>query len=99
MINKILTAIFNLVISLVNFILVPIDSMISSAIPGFDEAFDMIGSFFEYLSTLLPWVISWLGVNQLIIEYLVLYLTFKLTMPLAVHTIKLAIKWYDKLKP
>lgn len=98
MINAILTGIFNLVIGLVNVILLPIETLISSYIPSLDNAFSMVAMLFENLVNFIPWVISWTGLNSTIIGLIVSYFTFKLTVPFIVHTIKLAIAWYDKLK-
>lgn len=99
MINKILMGIISLIITLVNTLLSPIDSLISSALPGLDDAFTLIGNLLSLLTDTIPWVMSWLGLNQTIRGLVVAYFTFILTIPFVVHTIKLAIRWYDKLKP
>lgn len=98
MINAILTGIFNLVIGLVNVILSPIDSLISTYIPTLDSAFSMVAQLFENLVNFIPWVISWTGLNSTVIGLIVSYFTFRLTVPFLIHTVKLAISWYDKLK-
>lgn len=98
MINAILTGIFNLIIGLVNIILLPIESIISNYIPALDNAFSIVATLFENLVNFVPWVISWTGLNSTIIGLIVSYFTFKLTVPFLVHTIKLAVAWYDKLK-
>lgn len=98
MINTILTGIFSLIIGLVNTILLPIEAIISNYIPSLDSAFSMVAMLFENLVNFIPWVISWTGLNSTIIGLIVSYFTFKLTVPFLVHTIKLAIAWYDKLK-
>lgn len=99
MINKILSGIFKLIIGLVNVLLAPIDLLIESALPVVSDGLDMVSGFFSWLSGLIPWGISWFGLNSFVIGLFVSYMTFKLTVPVAIHTIKLAIKWYDKLKP
>lgn len=99
MINKILMGIISLIITLVNTLLAPIDSLISTALPGLDDAFTLIGNLLSLLTDTIPWVMSWLGLNQIIRGLVVAYFTFILTIPIVVHTIKLAIRWYDKLKP
>lgn len=99
MINKLLMGIFKIIISLVNLLLTPIDTLISQFLPGLDNAFAMIGSLVQQLCNIIPWVMSWLGVSSVVISLLVSYLTFKMSVPIVVHTVKLAIKWYDKLKP
>lgn len=99
MINAIIKGIFNLVISLVNVLLTPIDLLIENALPAVADGLDMVGNLFSYIANIVPWAISWLGFNSTVITLFVGYMTFKLTVPIAIHTVKLAIKWYDKIKP
>lgn len=99
MINKILTGIFNLVISLVSTLLSPIDSLINSALPSIAEGLIYINNFFNYILGFIPYLMSWFHLPNVFITLLVGYFTFKLTVPLAIHTIKQAIAWYDKIKP
>ena len=99
MINSLLTGIFKLITGLVNTLLVPIDNIIDAALPSLGNALDMVSQFFNWVAGLVPWAISWFGFNQTVISLFVAYTTFELTIPLAVHTIKLCLKWYDKLKP
>ena len=99
MINAILTGIFNLIISLVSVLLAPIDAVISKALPSLADGLNMVSSFFSWVASLIPWGISWFGFNTTVIGLFVAYTTFELTVPLAIHTVKLAISWYNKLKP
>lgn len=99
MINKLLMGIFKIIISLVSLLLTPIDNLISQFLPGLDDAFTMIGNLVQQLCNVVPWVMSWLGVSSVVVSLLVSYLTFKMSVPIVVHTVKLALKWYDKLKP
>lgn len=99
MINAILKGIFKLVISLVSLLLSPIDSLINSAFPVISEGINYINSFLNYIGSLIPYILSWFHLPTAFITLIVGYLTFKLTLPLTIHTIKLAIKWYDKIKP
>lgn len=98
MINTILSGIFSLIIGLVNLILLPIDLIIENALPSVADGLDMVSNFFNWVSNLIPWGISWFGFNDIVIGLFVAYITFELSVPLAVHTIKLAIKWYNQLK-
>ena len=99
MINKLLMGIFKIIISLVSLLLTPIDNLISQFLPVLDDAFTMIGNLVQQLCNVIPWVMSWLGVSSVVVSLLVSYLTFKMSVPIVVHTVKLALKWYDKLKP
>lgn len=99
MIGKLLGAIISLIISLVNALLTPIDNLINTYLPSVSSAFNSISYFFTYVSNSLGWVISATGISSTAISLIVITLTFKLTVPLLVATFKLALSWYDKLKP
>lgn len=99
MINAIIKGIFSLVITLVEVLLLPIDLVINSALPGVAEALGHVQSFFNYILQFIPWILSWFNFPTWFITFIVAYWVFKLTVPLAVHTVKLALSWYDKIKP
>ena len=99
MINSILTGIFNVVINLVSLILSPIDLLIENALPGLDSGINAIGTLFAYISGGVGWAISLVGLSGSAIGLIVTYYAFKLTTPMLFYLIKLAIQWYDKLKP
>ena len=98
MINKLLMGIFKIIISLVNVILTPINLLITNAIPGLDNAFSTIENLFNTGFQYIGWVVDASMLSTECISLIIATLTFRLTIPLAVSTIKLAIKWYDKLK-
>lgn len=99
MINAILTGIFKLIIGLVSIILTPIDALITSALPSLDNALTAVASFFTYIGSSIGWVISLTGLSPETLSLIVLYFTFKLTAPMLFYMIKLALSWYNKLKP
>ena len=99
MIGKILSGIISLIISLVNLILSPIDNLITSALPDLSNALTSVGNFFTICLQSIGWVISLSGLSNSVISIIVVYFVFKLTAPLLFYFIKLAISWYDKLKP
>lgn len=98
MINAILKGVFKLVISLVNLLLSPIDNLIEQFLPSLADGLDKVSAFFNWVTNLVPWGVSWFGLETSVITLFVGYVTIELTVPLLVHTVKLAIKWYDKLK-
>lgn len=99
MINAILTGIFNLIIGLVNILLSPIDLAIKAALPELSGAFNAIGQMFSLLLSGLGFVVDMTGFSSETISLIVLFYTFKLTVPIGFRAIKTAIKWYDKIKP
>ena len=98
MINTILNGIFNIIIGLVNTILSPIDNLIIDKIPVLDTAFSAIGSFLDLCTSSIGWVISCFGLSSTCLSLIVVYFTFKLSVPILFSTIKLAIKWYNAMK-
>lgn len=99
MINAILSGIMSLIIGLVNILLAPIDLAIKAALPDLSSAISAVGSYFGLALQNVGFAISLTGLSSTAISIIILYYTFKLTLPLTFATIKLAIKWYDKLKP
>lgn len=99
MINAILKGIMSLIITLVSLLLAPIDLAIEAALPDLSSALSAVGSYFALALQNIGFVISLTGLSSTAISIIVLYFTFKLTLPITFATIKLALKWYDKLKP
>lgn len=98
MIRAIINGIFNLILSLVSVILTPIDNVISQFLPGVSSVLDSISQFFNYILQFIPWIMSWFHLPSWLISFVISYYVFKLTVPLIVHTVKLALSWYNRLK-
>lgn len=99
MINAFLTGIINLISDLVNVILLPIDILINNYLPNLSVVIDTVSDFFQWICGFIPYICSWLNLPSWFISFVITAFTFKLTVPLLVHTVKLGISWYDKLKP
>lgn len=99
MIGKILSGIISLIISLVNLILTPIDNLITSALPDLSNALTAVANFLNVALSSIGWVISLSGLSSACISLIITYFTFKLTAPLLFYLIKLALSWYNRLKP
>lgn len=99
MINAILSGIFSLIIGLVEILLYPIDLAIETALPDLSNALSSVGAYFNLALQNIGFAISLTGLSSTAISIIILYYTFKLTLPITFSTIKLALKWYDKLKP
>lgn len=99
MIKKILSGIIKLIIGLCTIILTPIDNLIESSLPQLSSAFTAIGNFLNIISSSIGWVISLTGLSSNAISLLVAYYGFTLTAPMLFYMIKLALSWYNRLKP
>lgn len=98
MINALLNGIIKLIMSLVSVLMVPIDNLIATFLPSLDNAFTAFGNLLNLIGSVIGWVVSLTGLSSESISLIIAYYTFKLTFPLAVHTIKSAIQWYKALK-
>lgn len=99
MIGKILNGIFNLVIGLVSLLLAPIDSIISSSLPSLDSALSSFNSLIDYIITIIGYVVDASGLSDISIALIVAYYTFVIGGTFSVSVVKLALNWYEKLKP
>lgn len=99
MINAILKGIISLIIGLVSLILTPIDNLILTALPDLSNALTAVGNFLTLISNGIGWAVSLTGLSNEALSLIVMYFTFKLTAPMLFYMIKLALSWYNKLKP
>lgn len=99
MIKAILKGIIKLIISVTTLVLSPIDNLIQSALPQLSSALTAVGNFLNLISNGIGWVISLTGLSSNAISLLVAYYVFILTAPMLFYMIKLALSWYNRLKP
>lgn len=85
--------------SIVKIILLPIDLLLGALIPDYGNALNSVTEFFDMITTVIGWVISFSGIPAATLTLLASYLIFKYTVPVQVWFIKLAGKWYSRLKP
>lgn len=98
MIKAIINGVFSLVLSIIDVVLVPIDATIESSLPGISEVLNYIGQFFNYILGFIPFIFSWFNLPSWLVDFTIAYYVFKLTVPLIVHTIKLAVSWFRSIK-
>ena len=99
MINKILMGVMSLIINLVSLLLTPIDNLITSALPSLSNALTAVSGFLNICTRSIGWVISLTGLSSDCLSMIVLYFGFSLTAPMLFYLIKLALAWYNRLKP
>lgn len=99
MINALLKGIMSLIMGLVGVLLSPIDLLIEQFLPDLSGAINAIGAMFAYVGNFIGFCVSLTGLSTATLSLIVLYYTFKLTVPVIVWTTKTAIKWYNALKP
>jgi hypothetical protein len=98
MINTIIKGIFSLILNLVSLILYPINALVLQYIPGLESAFATIENFFTVAFSYIGWVVDASLIAAETISLIIATYTFRLTLPLLVNSVKLAIKWYNSLK-
>lgn len=98
MIKAIINGVISLVISLVNILLSPINTIINQFLPSLSSALNSVSGFFDMIGDIIPWLVSYTGLDANLISFIIDAAVFVFTVPLLVQTVKVAIKWYDKLK-
>lgn len=99
MIKGIIKGLMKLITKLLAVFLAPINALIGQYLPALDTALTKIAQFLNLCVSAIGWVISALGIPPIVIELIVAYYTFKLTVPILVHAVKLVVKWYRALMP
>ena len=99
MINALLTGIINIVLFLVNLILIPFDTLISTFLPDLSNALTSVAVMFDYALSYIGFAIDMIGLSDFAISLIVSYWIFKLSAPIVFSTIKMALNWYRTLKP
>lgn len=97
--NFIVQAICNFLISLIGFIFTPIDNLIYQALPSLANALTSVANFFSWLVQFVNWALSWLPLTADTWSFIIAVLIFRLTVPLVVDTIKLVVRWWHALAP
>lgn len=98
MVKALVSGILKLVIALINIVLLPLNLLIQALIPDLSTAFGYVTGFFNYLGNVSSWVMSYTGLTSEVISIIVAIIIATITIPLAVHMIKLVVIWFDKLK-
>lgn len=93
-----LQLVLDLIISLCNLLLLPIDAVIFTLIPDFADLTIYINRFLVYASTYLGYLLDMFGFYPETLILLVAFIAFKLTVPLQLWVAKVALKWYNILK-
>ena len=97
LVSSLLKACIYITLGLVYIILAPIDAIILEYLPDLSLAFSSVGNYLSIISDGLGWAISASGLSGATITLIVAYYTFKLTAPVLLYMLKLALSWYDKL--
>lgn len=98
MIQAILTGIFKLVISLVNILLSPIDTLITNTLPDVSSALNAFNALIDYVLNFIGYVVDMSGLSSTAINLIIIYFSFILLSRPVIYVIKLALKWYKTLK-
>lgn len=99
MIGKILSGIMGLIISLVSVVLAPIDAIISSTLPSVSSALDSFNALINYIINIIGYTINASGLSDISLSLIVAYWTFVIGGTFSISVVKLAVKWYNALKP
>lgn len=99
---EIIAFIFNVIIGiifrLIQLVLYPIDILLQTIFPDVSNALTNVGDFLTLVASGLGWAISASGLTTAALALIAAYFAIKLTLPLNLWFVKLALKWYHVLK-
>lgn len=91
--SSVLNVVFSSLISFVNLLLAPIDSLINTYIPDLSNALSGISNFLSIIGQNIAWCVSLTGLSSSAISLIILYYIFILSVKPTVYFFKLIVKW------
>lgn len=98
MINALINGSLNFLIGVLNFILLPIDTLIDNYLPAVDVAFTYASDFLAFIGGFIPWIMSWISMPLWFLQLVFGYMVFRLMVFLGVSTLKTVLAWFQALK-
>lgn len=99
MIGIFLTGLVNFAIQIIQFILSPLDSLITNNIPELSNILSYIGDLIDYIISCIGFAKDLVGLTDIAVTLIVGYWSFALTVPIAAWVVKFVVKWWHALVP
>lgn len=97
MINAILNGVLSFLTQIIHIILTPVNLALQTLVPDLENAFSIVNQFWGLVSNYTGFVISYTGFNADVVSIIILLIIANITIPLAVHGVKLLAKWWEVL--
>lgn len=98
MIKKIINGIFGLITSLFSALLYPILNALLGILSPITTLMEYLNPFVDFAFNSIGWCIDFVGIDNNIINLIVIYFGYSCVIPIGQFVIKIAIKWYDAFK-
>lgn len=95
--NYLFTSIFEIIKFIISVLTYPLDQLLRTFFPNFDVYYSYVNDFFNLIFGVLEWVLSYSGLYQSVLSVIFGLIIIIITLPLAAHSIKIAIKWIAAL--
>lgn len=99
MLSGIMSILLSVVSQIVAIMMAPIGAIINATLPEVDYVFTQVSTWVDYLTEYAGWVINAFAIPSLVITMIITYYGFIVTTSFGAYGIKLAIKWYEAIKP
>lgn len=99
MINAILLGLLNFFSSLISVFLSPLDNIIYNLLPDFNELIVNFNLFLARILEVIPWALSWFHIPSYLLNFIVLYYIFKVSITFVANRLKLILSWWHRLVP
>lgn len=97
--NTIFNGLFNIISSMMHFVMMPINLIIQNVLPDVQSALNAMNGYLNKVGEFLSFGLSYFGFYTELIDVSVLIIGAIMTIPLLVHSLKLILRWYRILMP
>lgn len=97
MIRVIIIGVLRLLTLLINVVLYPINLLLTSLVPDVTSAFTKITDFFSTIRSYAVFGLSYTGIEPTFIQIACIEMVAIITIPFAVHGLKLIARWWETL--
>lgn len=98
MIQAILEGVFSVILDLINALLMPLNALINAVVPSFSDMVGVVVNGFNAVFSYIGWAVNGTLLWSETISFIIIVITFKLTLPYTISAIKTAVKWFRSLK-
>jgi len=96
--NLIITTTLIALYSIIKLFFLPIDALISSAVPNLSDSLIAVGDLLDIFSDNLPFAMDILLFPPAVYVLIATYYVIAITLPLGVYLYKLVVSWWSSLK-
>lgn len=85
-------------LELVQLVLTPIENLIAQYVPATSNVVALLNDFIDLIINFFPWIMSWFNIPGFVLGFIVDMIFSITVLKIFLHSVKVAIAWYNALK-